>query len=394
MIPVIYPNDGVYIRPVKTSELKVNDIVTFQRQRKLITHRIIYKTSRYYVTKGDNNFESDGKVYPNSIIGKVYKIKRGGQVFSPESLYLIQSSRYFQEIVKVKRAFEKAKIDFLFLKGFPLHLYFEKSHPRRIYADCDILIHPKYMKTVKTILESKKYLILKNYLTKTHEAMKKNTADVYYYKKIKNYNILLDLHYEVDLLTPHISNATVLYPQKYINELTEECLKNRRPIKIDGIPFWILDTDYLIVYLALHIFRHNYQGAFRFQFLDTVIRKEGLNPIFVKHLASIIRKYRLQNFLYPVFVLLKKYYVTSIPRSLSDNIRPTNLYLLPFILRTDIFGEDSRLRGGINRFRNLLFLSPEPWQKKIWVFFNPQVAYSFFWVFWKKLRSKIIPSRR
>ncbi len=98
----------------------------------LFTHRVIYKTVNYLVTKGDNSFESDGKILPRHIIAKVYKIKRNTQTFNPESLYLLQSTLYLQEINQIKKLFEREKIDFVFLKGLPLHLYYEKTHPRRM----------------------------------------------------------------------------------------------------------------------------------------------------------------------------------------------------------------------------------------------------------------------
>jgi len=66
--------------------------------------------------------ESDGKIHPQQIIRKVYQVKRDGRIFDPESLYLLQSTLYFQEIVKIKKAFEREGIGFVFLKGLPLHI--------------------------------------------------------------------------------------------------------------------------------------------------------------------------------------------------------------------------------------------------------------------------------
>ena len=50
----------------------------------------------------------------------------------------MQSTLYFQEIVRIKAALEKQNIEYVFLKGLPVHLYYEKTHPRRFYLDADI----------------------------------------------------------------------------------------------------------------------------------------------------------------------------------------------------------------------------------------------------------------
>ena len=55
MIPIIYPEDSLYLQNVVFSRLKVNDIAVFQKNNELITHRVIYKTRKYFITKGDNN---------------------------------------------------------------------------------------------------------------------------------------------------------------------------------------------------------------------------------------------------------------------------------------------------------------------------------------------------
>ena len=138
MLPVILPKDGLYFKPITLHKLKTDDIIIFTLKDKLVTHRVIFKTTKYIIAKGDNNPFSDGKIFAKQIIGRVYKIKRNGKIFNLGDLYLIQSTVYFGEIIKIKKTLEKQKIDFLFLKGLPLHIYYEKKHPQRIYADCDV----------------------------------------------------------------------------------------------------------------------------------------------------------------------------------------------------------------------------------------------------------------
>ncbi|MFN4212726.1 MAG: hypothetical protein ACK4FL_02050, partial [Microgenomates group bacterium] len=57
------------------------------------------------------------------------------------------------------------------------------------------------------------------------------------------------------------------------------------------------------------------------------------------------------------------------------------------IKKTNIFDDEPRIKAGINRFKNLFFLSPQPLWRKFLVFFNRQVLYSLFWVLWRKLKT-------
>jgi signal peptidase I len=415
MLPILYENDIVYFKKISFSKIKVNDLIVFKMKSKLITHRVVYKTNKYLITKGDNNPASDGKIYPRKILGKVYKIKRNGQTFNPETFYLLQSTNYFQEIVKIKNEFDKKNINYVFLKGLPLHLYFEGSHPQRLYADCDVLVDKKDFEKAEEILFSFDYQKADTSLSSFQEKLQDKKVENAYWKMINGFSVVFDLHLEAVFMMTQLGKLEALYPQKLIDDLTHEFLETKRKIKINEEFFFILDTKYLILYLALHLFHHNFQGAFRYDFLDKVVRKETLsvnrlrdpfrlksdvrrNPLTIRaslplpysKLTDLITKYHLQNFVYPVFVLLKKYYQTPISSSFLKNIRPSNLYLqyLSFIFHqpSSIFNDEPRLHAGINRFKNLFLLSPSPFWKKILIFFNPQVIFAVFWVIWKRIK--------
>ncbi len=84
MLPILHPNDVVQYKKINFKQIRINDIILVHKNKRLFTHRIIYKTDRYLITKGDNNLESDGKIYPRQIIGKVAKVKRDGKEFDPQ----------------------------------------------------------------------------------------------------------------------------------------------------------------------------------------------------------------------------------------------------------------------------------------------------------------------
>jgi len=67
MKPVLDENsNGIRIKPESENDIHVGDIITFQENDYLIVHRVVEKgvdkEGIYFITKGDNNSVSDGKV--------------------------------------------------------------------------------------------------------------------------------------------------------------------------------------------------------------------------------------------------------------------------------------------------------------------------------------------
>lgn len=375
MLPILHSNDVVQYKKVNFKQVDINDIILVRKNKKLFTHRIIYKTDKHLITKGDNNPQSDGKIYPHQIIGKVVKVRRDGKEFDPNQIYLLQSSLYFQEIVKIKNTFEKEKINFVFLKGLPLHLYFEKTHPQRIYADCDVLIDKKDFNNAEKIIERFGY-------KKTIEGKKQ--VENNYFKVINGFPVVFDLHLEPAFLMTQFSGLEALYPQKFIDKLTAAILQTKRKVRIQDTNFYFLSTNFQILYLALHFFHHNFLGAFRLDFLNKVVRKSRLSINDWQNIASTINKYQLTNFVYPVFVLLKKYYQTPLPDFMYGSVVTDPYYNFKNL---NIFNDEPRLHAGVNRFVLIFLLSPRPLWRKLFIFFNPAAIGSILWVIWKKLSS-------
>ena len=73
-------HNGIRVIPTNENQLKIGDIISFKKGEDLIVHRIVEKgtdeNGTYFVTKGDNNLQSDGKVYFKDIkyvtIGVLY----------------------------------------------------------------------------------------------------------------------------------------------------------------------------------------------------------------------------------------------------------------------------------------------------------------------------------
>ena len=72
MEPTISQNDVILVK--KQDHYKLNDIITFKKDKDFITHRIIKINDTYITTKGDANNAIDVAITQDVIIGKVIKI--------------------------------------------------------------------------------------------------------------------------------------------------------------------------------------------------------------------------------------------------------------------------------------------------------------------------------
>ncbi len=90
MIPLFQRDDVVYYQTDQFSRYLVNDCIMVKKSGKFFTHRVIYKSKNYLITKGDNNLESDGRIYPRQIIAKVYEVKIK-KTFEREKIVLYSS---------------------------------------------------------------------------------------------------------------------------------------------------------------------------------------------------------------------------------------------------------------------------------------------------------------
>jgi len=395
MLPLLKSGDLVYYQRINFSKLLINDLVLVKKQNFFFTHRVIYKTPKYVITKGDNNLESDGKVFPKQIISKVIKVKRGSRELTPESLYLIQSTHYLQEIVKINTAFAQKGLKYLFLKGLPLHLYYEKAHPRRLYADCDVLVNSKYLSLATKILKKHGYQQANKELSAGLKKIKNYEPELVFYKKLASgFMVTFDLHQELVFQMTELGKLNNFYSQNMLSQFTSAAFFKKRLIRLNKASYPIFSANYLILYLALHLFHHNFEGAFRYQFLCEVIKKESGKARFSwAEVEMLIKKYRLQSFVYPVFVLLKKYYFAKLPSKFLQSIKPQSQLQQKVVTRiiknTDIFSTEPRIKAGIRRFTYLFLLSPESLWRRVLVFFQPSVLFSILWVIKKRLYSAV-----
>lgn len=75
MVPEINPGDAILIKKVDENKLQIGDVITFVKEEKNITHRIVNIETNdkiEYTTKGDNNnLEDEEKIVYEDIEGKL-----------------------------------------------------------------------------------------------------------------------------------------------------------------------------------------------------------------------------------------------------------------------------------------------------------------------------------
>lgn len=93
MRPEINPGDVIIVKKINIEDVNSGDIITFNKDSEVITHRAIEAKDNGIVTKGDNNNVLDsGQVTSTSLIGRVILIvPKIGYVFHPAYNILVVS---------------------------------------------------------------------------------------------------------------------------------------------------------------------------------------------------------------------------------------------------------------------------------------------------------------
>lgn len=89
MFPLIKAEDEIIVRKGSIDTLRCGDIVVFQKDRELYTHRFLCKkkpgSKIKLITKGDNSLVIDEPISEEELSGKVTGIKRGNKFIDLES---------------------------------------------------------------------------------------------------------------------------------------------------------------------------------------------------------------------------------------------------------------------------------------------------------------------
>lgn len=92
MLPYLKEGDRVWIQKAEWDCLRVGDLLAFEQNHGIFTHRLIKKTSRVLLTKGDNNLFADSFLTPHQILGKVIGFERMGKYYSLDRKQVVINS--------------------------------------------------------------------------------------------------------------------------------------------------------------------------------------------------------------------------------------------------------------------------------------------------------------
>lgn len=395
MLPLLYTGDLVEYRKISFKEIRLNDIVLTYKAGVFMTHRATYKTNSYIITRGDNNRGSDGKIYPNHILGKVSRFKRNGTWHTIEEQYIAQSLYYLKEVKKISKRLQLKGVPHVFIKGVVTSLKHYGQLPQRIYSDCDLLIHRDDFQKVRKAFEKEGYVFLENQQSlaiKSKDAMPKFEGD--FYKKVDTTPIHFDVHLEPVFLMTKVSGMGLLYKDSSRKKLGSHFIENRDWIHFENDEKYpVCSITDQILYLALHFFHHNNTDITRLYFIHELLRTNK-KKIKWDEFVNTAKHFSLQAYIYPTLLLLRRYFKTPIPIGILKQLtlKGYKKKVLDYVLQhSNIFDEDTRLRSGIVRFFLIFLLSPEPLWKKSFIFMHPDAVISIIWVITKKL-SSLIPS--
>lgn len=385
MYPVLLNNDIIILNPSK--KLQIDDIVVIEKKSFYITHRIIYidKNADQIITKGDHNPLPDKPIRYGDVSGKVYKVIREGKTLVIENLYLFQSIFYFNEIKRINSLLSNQKILYVFLKGLPIYLYYTKKPPRRIYADCDILIDPNDLPDVEKIFLSLGYKKRVTSLNPFLDKFLRRKSEVTYWKIIKKVLVSFDIHLEAVFLMVQTNDLYPLYSKSLVKKLSNFLLSEKKIVTLHKNKLPLLTTENQIIYLALHLFHDNFKGYYKYSLLEQVVNSSKFSE---EQIIETIKEYKLGNFVYPVFILLIKYYHPNFSKNFLNQIAPQEKLrrISRLIGKINIFEDESRINSGVKRFKNIYYLSLTNELLKPLVFIQPDVLLLTFFSITKKLK--------
>lgn len=374
MLPLIKPGDKPVI--ARARNYLLNDIAVFKRGEKLMAHRVIYIPPRgtdYLITRGDNNFKDDGEIKRKDILGKVVAVKRGGGEVKLSHIYLSQSLAYLKQLEILSGELTKRKVSFIILKGPLVHIAYSGSPPKRLYLDADILVKGEDYLKAKNILSSLGFKLAKQGAPGNLHS--KFPAQEVFIQDKAMFPIVIDLHREAAIgFTKAPGLNKKLLPE--LGNFNNYLFSSIKEVKINKNFFPILKKEALFVYLLTHLFHHNFQGPHRLSFLVTVAKKK----IDWGKLGGTVKKHQLENFVYPGFLMLKKYYQAKFPKKLLEETKPNlgiRLLTKIFLFFNNPFSPSRIDFERTKRFLFILALSPSPLLSKISVFVDKRVYFYF-----------------
>lgn len=391
MFPLLMDGDIVEFGRISSKDIESNDIVLIFQNGVFITHRVLYIKKHSVITKGDNNKKADKEIPLDNVFAKAFRFKRRGAWFGISDIYSSQSLVYSKEILTVSTLLQQSKIPHVFIKGLVASLKYVQRFPQRIYSDIDLLIEREDFLKVKEVFNSAGY----SEYTDLWLSFKKQASlpkfEVDFVKTIRKVPIVFDIHLEPVFLMIKMDGMGLLYKKIKRKELGSHFIKNKKWLSLLGGKVPVCSPIDQVIYLSLHIFHNNFTDIVRLRFVNEIIHS-NITPRMWADMNTVIKKYSLQGYIYPVFSLLRKYFNTKIPSQMTaeKGLNGYKKYAALFVIKNgNVFNGSTRIMGGIIRLLFIVIFSPEPFYKKIVLSIHPDTIKSLFWVFIKKIYSTV-----
>lgn len=397
MFPLLQPGDSIEFQRISPKQVKINDIVLLYCNETFITHRVVYRSGDGIVTRGDNNPKEDEGVSLEHIIARATRFKRKGKWFTFDDVYANQSIAYIPAIVEVSRSLKKSSIRHVYIKGLVASLKYLNRFPARIYGDIDLLIKREDITKTNTVFTSLGYHRYDDpWLSFREPTPLVQRFEVDYIKKLRGINVVFDVHLEPVFLMIKMNGMDLLYRNTLRSKLGDHFIANATSLSVMGTKVPVCSSSDQVLYLLLHIFHNNFTDSIRLHLVDQVVRKT-MKPLYWKHFQKITLQFKLEGYVYPSLILLRRYYKTPIPSSIITSLQPKGVikqFVSNYVIRnTNIFRSPTRISGGILRFALSILLSPEPLYRKLLILIHPKTLFSVGWLAVKKLQTVILRSK-
>lgn len=254
------------------------------------------------------------------------------------------------------------------MKGLPIYLKYQ-DQPRKLYADCDILIDPQNLLLVKQLLSKQGFKSQSDYFL----SFSADKTEITFGKVVKGFNILLDIHLKPVFLMVRLPNLDFFYPEQKVKAFNFELWKNKKKVRLKRDQFYLLESNCLVVYLALHLFHSNFRGYSQYELLDAVLNSKSIN---LQKIIILIKKYQFEKFVFPIFCVLAEDFSNKQAKRICNALelpKMSKFFIKLHMSSLSVYAGQHRLFAGIERFVNLFLYSPVPLHNRLLVIFSSQV---------------------
>jgi hypothetical protein len=232
-----------------------------------------------------------------------------------------------EELIHISKVFEKNKIPFIILKGFPLAQALYGNYYLRTTSDIDLLIKKRDLTKAESLLFNEGYEFY-NCMGFTKEWYVKNHMHFEYSNKAKK--ICAELHW------------TIRTRDLDENEIPEQDYwKDLQKVKVSGHEFNVLNPEFILLFSCFHYLAHcDPLTLNHIHDIHLLVNKYKLKWDSVVKLS---RKYNCGTCMYHILLHTKKVFGTDIPDNVIQDLKVRGNQDRIFINPNNVISQDLQL---------------------------------------------------